>query len=48
MVAYSLARSHTVLVRCLRGDVLVGWEDVGVGMVLYKSGVSGLGGGNIQ
>ena len=48
MAACSLARSHTVLVQCLSGDVLVGLEDEAVGMVLYKSGVSGLGRGNAQ
>ena len=36
-----------VPVQCLGGDVLVGWEDVVVGLVLYKFGVPGLGRGDV-
>ena len=48
MVVHSLVTSHRVLVRCLCGDVLVGWEDMGVGMALYKFGVVQLGGDDVQ
>ena len=47
MVARFLARSRMAPVRCLSGDVLVGWEDVAVGLVYYKFGVLGLGGGDV-
>ena len=48
MVARSLAKSRRVLVQCLYGDGLVEWGDVGVGMVLYKSGVVLLGGAMVN
>ena len=37
-----------VLLQYLSGDVLVGWGDVAVGMVLNKSGVVQLGRDNVQ
>ena len=39
MVARSLARSRTVPVKCLGGEGRVEGGDVGVGTVLYRSGV---------
>ena len=48
MVARFLVMSCMVLVQYPDGGVLVGWEDAGVELVLYKFGVVQLGGGDDQ